>query len=202
MLTFNIIHMKAVIITLIGFLFVAGNLRAQDHKKFVYTNHTEFGGLFGRAKYPTPFNGNEEQVANRLSATMQTFNGILITRRLAAGVTVGMDWYKTALINPISAGIRYEMTQNSNVKLYGTVDAGYGFAWFHDDIDGFDTQGGLMLNPGIGLKIGKPGEAAFTLTVSYKRQEAHIDKAPLWDQLERSEERVYNRLALRIGIAF
>ncbi|MEO6281913.1 MAG: hypothetical protein ABIN80_19990 [Dyadobacter sp.] len=187
---------------LCGMLLMTNVLRAQDPFVKHYVNHTEFGGLFGRVKYPNLYNGNQEQVDNRLSMTIQTFNGVQLTRRLSTGVTIGMDWYKAALLNPVAAGLRYDLTKKGNVKIYGTADIGYAFAWFHDDAEGFNTKGGLMVNPGIGMRIGKPGATAVTLAFTYKRQEADIDKPPLWDQTERSEERVYNRLAIRLGISF
>lgn len=183
-------------------MLVAGATYAQETKKMKFVNHTEFGGLFGRVKYPNPYTGNDETVDSKTSLTIQMFNGIQLNRRLAAGVTLGMDWYKTALLNPIAAGIRYDLCSRKNVQLYGRLDAGYAFTWFHDDSEGFDTDGGLMLNPGLGMRVGKPGAAAFTISLSYKRQDAHVTKVPLWNQAERYEDRVYNRLALRLGISF
>lgn len=175
---------------------------AQKPRGVRFVNHTEFGGLFGRVKYPNPYAGNADQVDSKTSLTIQTFNGALIHEKLSLGATLGMDWYKTALLNPIAGGVRYDFVQEKNVRLFGTLDAGYAFAWFHDDPGGADTKGGLMLNPGVGMKVGKPGVAAFTIALTYKRQEAHITKVPLWDQRERFEDRVYNRLALRLGISF
>ncbi|MCF2490569.1 hypothetical protein [Dyadobacter sp. CY347] len=193
---------KIAFATIASCLLIANSLRAQNHVPLKYTNHTEFGGLFGRAKFQNPGNPNERFVDNRLNMTLQTFNGVMLNSRLAAGVTVGIDWYKTALLNPISAGVRFDLTRKGEVRLFTTADIGYGFAWFHDDSDGFGTTGGLMINPGIGLRMGKPGGTAVTFTMSYKRQEAHITKVPLWNQVERWEDRVYNRLALRLGISF
>jgi hypothetical protein len=175
---------------------------AQRAKGVRFVNHTEFGGLFGRVKYQNPYAGNSDQVDSKTSLTIQTFNGVQVHRKLSAGVTLGMDWYKTALLNPVAGGLRYDFLGRKNVQLFGTVDAGYAFSWFHDDPEGFDTKGGFMVNPGLGMKVGKPGVAAFTITLTYKRQEAHIEKTPLWDQKQRFEDRVYNRLALRLGISF
>ncbi|MCE7067581.1 hypothetical protein [Dyadobacter sp. CY326] len=194
--------MKATSFAWIVCLLAFGTLHAQQQVPLKYVNHTEFGGLFGRVKFTNPNNANKKIVDNRLNLTLQTFNGITLNSRLVAGVTIGMDWYKTALLNPIAGGVRYDFAKKGNVKVFATADAGYGFTWLHDDSEGFETKGGLMLNPGVGLKIGKPGEAAVTLTMSYKRQEAHITKVPLWDQVERFEDRVYNRLALRLGVIF
>ena len=69
----------------------ACTLQAQNAKKLRYANHTEFGGLFGRVKFGNEYNGNQEQVENKTSLTVQTFNGVEVTKSLAAGVTVGMD---------------------------------------------------------------------------------------------------------------
>jgi hypothetical protein len=180
----------------------AGASYGQTTKGVKFINQTEFGGLFGRVKYHNPYVGNEDVVDSKTSLTVQTFNGVQLNRKLSLGVTLGMDWYKAALVNPIAGGVRYDICGRKNVQLYGTVDAGYGFTWFHDDSEGFETKGGLMLNPGIGLKVGKPGNAAFTIGLTFKRQEARVTKVPLWDQRERFEDRVYNRLALRLGISF
>jgi len=178
---------------------LSGSLLAQESSfKRKYVNHTEFGGLFGRVK---SFYGYQQNaVESKASITAQTYNGLQLNKRLSAGVTAGMDWYKTALVNPLAAGIRYDLFTGKSARLFGTLDAGYGFTWFHQDSDGYKTKGGWMLNPGIGVKYGKPGGNAFTIVFSYKRQELHVDK-PLWyDQQVRFEDRIYNRLALRLGM--
>lgn len=197
--------MRRTILFLIGLMLVNVSLEAQElpgTKRKLYVNQTEFGILAGRVKYPNIYNGNQEQVDNKFSLTVQTFNGIQIDERLAAGITVGMDWYKAALLSPLAFGFRYNLTKKSPAKLFATADVGYGFTWFHDDSEGFDTKGGLMINPGFGLKYGKKNGAAFTITMTYKRQDARVSKPALWDQTERWEERIYNRLALRLGMSF
>ena len=193
--------MKILIQLLIIFVMAGSVMAQQEPFKMKYINHTELGGLFGRVKYSDGSTLNNI-VDSKTSFTAQMFNGIQINRRFSTGITVGMDWYKTALINPIAAGIRYNLTKKSNSRLFATIDAGYGFGWFHQDSDGYNTKGGLMLNPGIGMRYGKPGGNAFTITLSYKRQNVHADKPLLWEQTVRYEDRVYNRLALRIGMSF
>ena len=192
--------MKIFIQLLIVFV-TAGTVMAQTEPfKRKYVNHTELGRLFGRVKYN---NGSGQNIVDsRTSFTAQMFNGMQINPRLSAGITVGMDWYKTALINPIAAGIRYNLTKKNNSGLFATADAGYGFGWFQQDSDGYNTKEGLMLNPGIGMKYGKPGGNAFTISVSYKRQNVKVDKPLQWEQIVRYEDRVYNRVALRIGMSF
>ncbi len=195
--------MKLILTIFTILVLVSGSLMAQDKADFTrkYVNHTEFGGLFGRVKYGG-FNGGAEATENRLSLTAQMFQGIKWSSSLATGITVGMDWYKTALINPVALGARYDITRGRVARLYATADAGYGFAWFHDDPQGFKTKGGLMVNPGLGLKYGKPDGAAFTLGISWKRQEVNVEKASWNNEVDRTEERIYNRLALRLGMIF
>lgn len=193
--------MKKYIIGIICILLTAGSSWAQEKEVFKrkFTNHTEFGGLFGRVRFGSEGNKASQ---NRLNISAQTFNGIMLTSRLTTGLTVGMDWYKAALISPIALGARYDITKGKSAQLYATADAGYGFAWFHEDSDGYKTKGGMMINPGIGIRYGKPGGKAFTMGLSWKRQEVDVNKPPFWQQTERNEHRNYNRLALRIGMIF
>lgn len=189
-------------IILIG---LTSQLRAQDKPfKPHYVNMTEIGGLFGRVVYDIPWSvPRTQQVENRLSLTIQTFNGVQLKPRLAVGLTAGLDWYNTALLTPIAAGVRYDLAQSKkNVALIGTLDAGYGFNWLHVNNTGYDTQGGMMLNPGMGLKFGFKSGSAMLLTLSYKRQEAKVTKPLGWGEIEKWENRVYNRMALRFGFMF
>ncbi|MDQ6480400.1 hypothetical protein [Dyadobacter sp. LHD-138] len=165
-----------------------------------YINHTELGALVGRVKYAQ--GGPDDRVESKVSITAQTFNGIQMSPRLGVGVTVGADWYKTALITPIAAGIRYDLPSRGTARFFALADAGYGFTWLHQDSDGFDTKGGLMINPGIGLRAGKPGASSVTISLTYKRQEAFVKKPAYYTQIKRDEDRVYNRIAIRLGISF
>ena len=170
--------------------------------KRAFTNMTEVGGLFGRVNYGNQFS---ETMENRLSFTAQTFNGVQLRPRLAVGATVGMDWYAAALLMPLCAGVRYDLAHNAqkNVRVFTSLDGGYGVAWLHQSVSNYTTTGGWVVSPGIGLRIGRPGVGNFTLSMSYKRQSAHVEK-PVDGMytLARFEDRVYNRLAFRLGIAF
>ena len=170
-----------------------------------YLNYTEVGIMVGRVKYD-PYagqGGTSQNISeNRTNLTLQLFNGVQYSPRLGVGVVAGLDWYNSALVNPLGLGLRYDLAGKKNTRLYASADAGYGFTWFHQNSDGFDTQGGLMLNPGLGLRIGKPDGAAFTLSFSYKHQDVTVDKPPFFDQTSRVEERNYNRLLVRMGVSF
>ena len=171
-----------------------------------YLNQTEVGIMLGRVlSDPYAGQGRPAQnrfVQNRTNLTLQLLNGVQFTPRLGAGVITGLDWYNAAVINPVGAGIRYDLAGKKTARLYASADAGHGFTWFHQNNDGYHTRGGLMLNPGLGLRIGKPDAAAFTLAFSYKYQHVTTDKPPFGDQISRAENRNYNRFLIRLGVAF
>ncbi len=171
-----------------------------------FVNYTESGGLFGRVAYPVnTWNGlGDEQVDNKLSLTIQTFNGVQLCPRLAVGGVVAVDWYAAALLMPLGAGVRYDLARpnDKHVRVFVSADAGYGLTWLNKASTNNAIKGGLMLNPGIGMRLGKPGKGAFVLSLSYKRQTVQAEKPLQWNDIARDENRVYNRLAVRVGVAF
>ena len=165
----------------------------------VFTNMTEFGGLFGQVKYGQ---NSSETVDKRVNLTAQTFNGVLLRPRLAVGGTVGVDWYNTAMLTPVCASLRYDLGSQKNLRVFGSFDTGWSFAWFNEDPVGYKTTGGWVVSPGVGFRIGKPTNANFILSLSYKRQQADVEKPLFFNELAKHETRVYNRVALRMGVSF
>ena len=189
------------------FLGTLSSKKAQAQSTFferAFTNHTEVGGLFGNVTYNVnPYNSNGTyDRQNKTNLTIQTFNGINLTSKLATGVTLGLDWYNDALINPVALGARYSLLSRYNARLFATLDAGYGMPWFNKNLNGNRLEGGMMVNPGIGWRLGKPGNAGFTLAITYKRQEAIMKMPTDRSILKQEESRQFNRLAVRMGIVF
>ncbi|GAB3892582.1 hypothetical protein [Spirosoma agri] len=173
----------------------------KERFKPVFTNMTELGVLFGQVRYGIQ---SSESVSKRTNLTAQTFNGVQLSPRLAVGGTVGVDWYNTALLMPICAGIRYDLAQpgQKNLRVFTSLDTGWGVAWLNEDPTGYKTTGGWVISPGIGFRIGRPTNSNFILSLSYKRQEAEADKPLFWNELAKHETRVYNRMTVRLGISF
>jgi len=170
-------------------------------QRLPFISYTEVGGLFGRVVAGTQVN---EVVANKTNITLQTLNGVQVSKRIAIGALVGIDWYKAALLMPVGAGIRWQLAQvaDRNVSLFASADAGYAFTWLNKSSTGYLLKGGLMMNPGIGLRFGKPANSGLLLSLSYKRQVAQVEKPLRWGEISRNETRIYNRLAIRLGISF
>ncbi|WP_128547292.1 hypothetical protein [Larkinella soli] len=170
--------------------------------KPTYTNMTEFGVLFGQVRYNVT--AATETVSKRQNITAQTFNGVQLRPKLAVGGTVGVDWYHSALLMPVCAGVRYDLAQpgKKNLRVFTSLDTGYSFPWLNEDPTGYETRGGWVISPGIGFRIGRPQNANFILSLSYKRQEAEADKPLGWNETYKFETRVYNRIAFRLGLSF
>lgn len=162
-----------------------------------YVNHTEFGVLLGRVTY-----GEQqfEVTESKTNITAQTFNGIQLKENLAVGLTVGTDWYKGALVTPAALGVRYQFGKHPKGRFFALLDSGYGLTWFHKDNDGFESSGGWMVNPGIGMGLGK--KKGLTFSVSWKRQHLFVEKPILGNQIDRFEDRNFQRIVFRIGMAF
>ena len=170
--------------------------------KPVFTNMTEFGVMLGQVRYNV--SNSVENVSKRQSLTAQTFNGVQLRPKLAVGTTVGVDWYNAALLMPVCAGVRYDLAQpgKKNLRVFTSLDTGYSFAWLNEDPTGYETRGGWVISPGIGFRIGRPQNANFIMSLSYKRQEAEADKPLGWNEITKFENRVYNRIAFRLGLSF
>lgn len=169
--------------------------------KPVFTNMTEVGALFGQVKYGVQ---SAETVEKRVNLTAQTFNGVLLSQRLALGATVGVDWYTAALLTPVCAGIRYDLARpnQKNLRVFASLDTGWGFAWLNEDAGGYKTTGGWILSPGIGFRVGKITSSNFIMSLNFKRQAAEADKPLFYNELAKHETRVYNRAAIRLGVSF
>ena len=185
-------------------------------KKYPFVNMTEFGGLFGKNKYQTganyyyggiynPVPQITTTVENRLNFSMQTFNGVYLTKKTAVGLTMGVDWYSTTILTPVALGIRQNIAQKrvGGTVFYGSLDAGYATTWANDDNTNYITKGGLMLNPSVGFKIPMKSGSAWLINVGYKMQKATVSYDNPSDYYFTSNEtRNYNRMVVRLGLEF
>ncbi|WP_234736291.1 hypothetical protein [Tellurirhabdus bombi] len=188
-------------LTFLIWLLLLSSAFAQSSFKPSYTNMTEAGVLFGQVRYG---GSTSESVAKRHNITGQTFNGVQLRPKLAVGATVGADWYNSALLLPLCAGVRYDLARpnQKNLRVFTSLDTGYSVTWLNEDPTGYETKGGWVISPGIGFRIGRPQNANFILSLSYKRQEASAEKPLFFNEIAKEETRVYNRIALRMGISF
>ncbi len=161
-----------------------------------FLNHTEIGTLLGGVAAPN----QPGVVFNRSSFTASSFNGYRFARGLAVGVTVGVDWFARNAMLPVSLGLRGELGRR-RVSPFYAFDAGYGLTWLARS-EGAKMEGGLHLNPALGLRFALNGGAALTWSLGYKHQRvSSLVEGPAVDYSVRQDYR-YNRLALKVGMTF
>lgn len=201
--------------------------KAQEEKerffqKYKFVNQTEFGGLFGRIKYqvyyggwypyPVPFGPTyptyptQYKVSNKVNISAQTFNGVYIDKKTAAGLTIGVDGYGETVLMPIALGIRRSIVQKKEggSSLMGGIDVGYSTAWLNVDDTGFKTNGGLLISPTIGYRLPMRNGSAWLINFGYRFQRADYIQERQGDiyWVESKEVRKHKRLVLRLGIEF
>ena len=175
--------------------------KIQTKNDFNYYGYSPSSSLFassGRYAYP-PLPNNYG--VNRNNLSIQTFNGIQLKNGFVPGITLGADWYGNSQFFPVMAALRRDVFKKQRrVSPYYSVDAGYAFRGFGYDKD---LQGGFVWSAGGGLRINTGNSTGLTLSVAYKQQNAYFT-APIDGvyTLAQREDRVYNRIALRMGICF
>jgi hypothetical protein len=83
------------------------------------------------------------------------------------GIGVGFDIYKFASYIPLTLDIRYYVLK-SEITPFVEAAAGHSF--------GFQShaEGGLVLNPALGLKVLMSSSAAFNFSIGYRQQQIDL----------------------------
>ena len=173
-----------------------------------YVNYTELGLLFGKS-YQINYAGSNygQQVEASTKFMLQTYNGLKIYKNLSVGATVGVDWFSTYQIIPISLGVRVSSgdSKSKKVKTFAGLDAGYGFMGLNDKVSANQQiNGGLSLNPMVGFLIPTGGNANFIFSVGYKHNNFNTKTQSGINEYLYSNETTYNlnRMAVRLGVNF
>lgn len=206
------------------FLLIAGCnyiVNAQDKKerffkKHKFVNMTEFGALFGRIKYqaysygwyPYPLSYPVQYMhSNRVNVSMQTFNGVYLNPKTAAGITLGVDGYGQTVLMPLALGVRRNLVQKKDggSSLMGGLDMGYSTTWLNEDNTGFSTKGGILISPTVGYRLPMRNGSAWLINLGYRFQKAEYIQERQAENIywtESNEIRKYKRLVFRLGIEF
>lgn len=155
-----------------------------------YINHTEMGMLLGHVSTP----------ASRANFTFTSFNGYRLHRSLAIGLTVGLDWYSTRLVTPISLGLRGDMGAARRVVPFYALDLGYGSMALMPKGLLSSLRGSYTFNPAIGLRLRNRYNNAFTWSVGFKKQEVS-SRIELGSGQYIFQQHHYNRLTVRMGMS-
>ena len=189
----------------------------REAKNSKYVNQTEVALLMGRTLetvYSYPYyssyypcyncfpNTITTKKRNTGSFSIQTFNGWRVKPKTALGLTTGLDAYQGALLMPVAVGVRQIVFEKGPTlsKIQASLDAGIGTTWHNED-EGQETKGGLMLNPALGFVFPTRSGSAFLINFGYKYQHYSVKKT--WAENNFSEEsRNIKRVQIKLGFQF
>jgi hypothetical protein len=136
------------------------------------------------------------------SARFQLLNSFAVTPRFSAGAGAGFTYYNDPLsLLPVFAELNYALTPGLTAP-YLFLRAGYNFSILTDtDIQADSHRGGLMLNPGVGLKVMTREGLGLHLSAAY-----NLDRASFSQESFRNEtietQITYKRLMLGMALSF
>lgn len=157
-----------------------------------YTNETEIGVMWSRANFFSP-----------VAATVQTFHGVQFDGVLSMGLTAGFDEYFGLHVVPIAVGSR-GVLPGEKVSPYVGVDVGYGFTWLEKKTTSEWHDGGMVVNPAIGLRWKARGKDRYLFNIGYKRQSVaeHTTDAMRGPGSFHTARYTLNRMTVRFGVIF
>lgn len=136
------------------------------------------------------------------SARVQLTNKYEYGSRVSAGVGAGFTYYNDPLsLLPVFADLQYSLSRTAPAPFF-FLRAGYNFSILTDTDTQVDShRGGLMLNPGLGIRFGSGSGVSWYLRAGYG-----IDKSSFKQEVGNSRtaetDITYKRLTAGIGMLF
>lgn len=119
------------------------------------------------------------------------------TARWSVGAGTGLSFYEKTLA-PLFGDIRYQIGRQRRITPYAEAACGYSFA-----LSG-DANGGLFLNPSLGVYFPLAGRVKLQLAVGYELQKLARLKTYSGDYFhaEFSERLNHQSISIRVGLRF
>lgn len=138
-----------------------------------------------------------------LGVALDHSSGYLFNRWFGAGLNIGIynyDAESMEVIYSLAAEIRGYLLEK-NITPYYVLKSGYGFNFKGQRF--LETNGGLFVNPGLGLRFGGNNGANFTTEIGLVFQDAYFkQQSGWWDRSVIEKDIRYQRFNLKFGILF
>ena len=168
----------------------------QKEKGFVSMTH--FSLMIGNSRNNW---GNEVYT----TPSIRTFIGYQKSPHLAFGLSTGIDGYSTMPLIPLMMGLRGDFFKSSTTLYYG-LDFGHSVAWTKEEGSGWGSgreyEGGLVINPMIGLKRYGQRGGGFYMQLAWSMQEASYKEFWWGDSGSTTRKETYKRMQIGIGLFF
>lgn len=130
--------------------------------------------------------------------------GHLFKRQFGLGAGIAVDGYypqESEIIYPVFAEARGYLSANRFAPFYA-VRLGYGIAFAENNNGVSAAEGGLFVNPALGLRWGGSDGVNFVTELGFQYQRARFERSiGNWGEME-IEKKGYKRLNIRVGIVF
>lgn len=130
--------------------------------------------------------------------------GYQFNRWIGLGIGLGVDTYSFGdgeSLYPVFMEARGYLFKK-RMSPYYSMGCGYGFAFANSDEDIDEAEGGLMLHPAIGYRLGASSGGNVVIDVGYKFQSATFTRINDFNDSREVREQYFKRLTLRIGLLF
>lgn len=172
-------------------------------------HNTSFAFSFGRREREDVliFSPGFEERTVEMSAigfNVQHIAGYHFSRKVGLGLGASYDAYDLEDGESILTlfGHYRGYLSRSIVAPFFSMNVGYGFALKNNEQGVKETEGGLMLHPEIGVRLGATDKANFTLGIGYRIQDAYyVQERPFNGNIEYRDVR-YQRLLFSLGLLF
>lgn len=135
---------------------------------------------------------------------MSTVGGFQLTRNFGVGLGIGKDNYSSRQgegLYPVFLETRGYLVKNNNAPFY-VMRIGYGIAFTSEKFGITQAEGGLMVNPAFGYRLGGDKTGNIFFEIGYKYQEQFIERKSTFNSDVTVIDVKYHRLSISAGIIF
>lgn len=148
--------------------------------------------------------GRSSSNNNTVSLNLLASAGHQLNRQLGIGGGLAVDSYYSVegeIIYPVFAEVRGYLTRTREAPFYA-LRAGYGVAFEEPEDRLIAAEGGLYLNPSVGMRWGASAGVNFLSEIGFQYQRAEFTRSFGGDEGREIETKRFKRLSLRLGIVF
>lgn len=179
-------------------------LKERCEKTYAFREHGFYSITYAGTINGIGYNNNGEV---QLGLSLQQVAGFQWNRMLGAGIGIGLENFSVGnangpLVLPVYAEARGYFLKKNTTPYYA-LNVGYGFSFKDEDQRILKAQGGWLLHPAIGFRMGARDGVNFLFDVGYKFQ--HLTLTRDFTQGSRDyqvQNLLYKRFSVRLGLIF
>lgn len=151
--------------------------------------------------------GNNDN-QNSAPFSMLASGSYLFKSNISLGAGLGYESFDEAQM-PVFAVVKYH-TKLRGLNSFVFFKSGYSIPLgdkengyhYNNSEDDVDSNGGWLINPGVGLRFGNGSSVKYTLSIGYRYQKLEHEWTNSYTEGMENMTEEYNRLSIHLGITF